>query len=195
MTILLNSALVGCFGSMPHTLVSDYGNMGIRRIAVLPVSDQAGCNDVLGIIREETVNELYFKGYAKVSLKDMDEKLLTVYPASILQHAEQMPPGAIGQLLGVDAVMYITLNQYKNKIHFLYASTSLAVSFELRSVDTGMTLWQTSCGMTERNYDFTKKELDMKTVMVFETVVQQVVDKAMATLPEGLGSKLDKPVK
>ncbi|MGD0275571.1 MAG: GNA1162 family protein [Syntrophales bacterium] len=183
--VFLSCLFSGCGGKTPCMVIPDYAGKGIRTIAVLPVHDEAGCTEASVLIRDKVLKGLYFKGYKKVEIKNMDEKLKAVYPSKLMERTDQIPPVPVGELLGVDAVMYITLTEFNTKTQMIYAPTSMAAGFELRSARTGITLWKTSYRAVERNYDFTDRLLEMKRIIIFETIIQEVVDKVINTLPEG----------
>jgi hypothetical protein len=183
--VFLSCLLSGCGGKIPHIIIPDYASKGIRTIAVLPVYDEAGCAEASVLIRDKVLKGLYFKGYEKVEIKNIDEKLKAVYPSKLMERTDQIPPVPVGDLLGVDAVMYITLTECNTKTRMIYAPTSMAASFELRSARTGITLWKSSYRAVERSYDFTDRLLEMKRIIMFEVIIQEVVDKVIDTLPEG----------
>lgn len=183
--VFLSCLLSGCGGKTPYLVIPDYAGKGIRTIAVLPVYDKAGCAEASVLIRDKVLQGLYFRGYKKVEIKNIDEKLKAVYPAKLLERTDQIPPVPVGDLLGVDAIMYITLTECSTKTLLIHATTSMAASFELRSARTGITLWKDSYRVIDRNYDFTDSLLEMKRIIIFETIIQEVADKAIDTLPEG----------
>lgn len=88
-------------------------------------------------------------------------------------------------MLGADAGMYCTLiNEEKSKKVF-YASVTVAIRCELRSSETGEVLWNAESKSTSRNFDLTKKGLERKSTETYETVIEEVVNKVMKTLPDG----------
>jgi hypothetical protein len=81
--------------------------------------------------------------------------------------------------------MYCTLTEGKRWISMFYAPITIAARCELRSAQTGEVLWNSQYKSTSRNFDFTSKRLEMKTNEAFETVIEEVVNKVMETLPDG----------
>jgi hypothetical protein len=59
------------------------------------------------------------------------------------------------------------------------------VFFELRSAKTGETLWSYRNRTVKRNYGISREQLEMDSCQVYEPAMQEVVDKAMQTLPDG----------
>lgn len=177
--------LFGCASKIPHRLASDYTKMGMRLIAVMPIKNHTADAKAARMLREKVINELYFKGYPKILPGVIDEKLSSVYGSTTDFTKGNVPPGVVGDLLGVDAVLYCTLTQCKTSYAFIYASTSVSIIFELRNVKTGETLWSTSYDTVKRSYGVSKKQLEMESNQVYEVVIQEVLDKVMETLPNG----------
>ncbi len=178
------ATLSGCAKKIPHALVPEFEKRNIRLVAVLPVLDKAGNPEVSALLRQRIVEALYFKGYAKVPTKAIDEKLAAFYKNAKEPSSDALPPRDVGGLLGVDAVLYSTLMDCRTSFLYLYAPTSVAVSFELYNVRTGELLWSTGHKEAERSFDITRDRLKMKSCQVFEAAVQQIVNKAAETLPD-----------
>lgn len=175
----------GCGPKVPHMIIPDYGKTKIRLVALLPVDNKTNDQTAARMVREKMFEELYFKGYPKIPLKVMDEKLLKIYEGNLSKAGGNIPPKVIGELLGVDAVMYCTLNESKASARLIYAPTSVSVLCELRSAKTGETLWQARHRAVERNFGFSRRDLEMKTSQVYEAVIQEVINEIIKTLPDG----------
>jgi hypothetical protein len=91
----------------------------------------------------------------------------------------------MGELLGVDAVLYVTMEQCSTSFAFMYAPTHVSASFELRSATTGETLWSAQHKTVKRNYGISQEYLQMKSCQVYEPAMQEVVSNAMKSLPDG----------
>jgi hypothetical protein len=163
----------------------DYNKKGMRLIAVMPVKNETADVKAAQILREKIINELYFKGYPKILPGVIDEKLFSVYGKMADSRQGNIPPRIVGNLLGVDAVLYSTLEKCKTSYVLFYAPTSIAITFEMRSVKTGETLWSTQYGTVKRCYSFSRKRLEIEAYQVYESAIQEVLDKAMETLPDG----------
>jgi hypothetical protein len=175
----------GCAWKQPYSVNPDYSKKGTRLIAILPVNMKSGDVRAGQMLREIILNELYFKGYPKVTLQVIDEKLAKIYEGKIDFRRENIAPKAIGDLLGVDAVLYASLEECSTDFSFVYAPTRISVFFELRSAKTGETLWSYRNRTVKRNYGISREELEMESCQVYEPAMQEVVDKAMRTLPDG----------
>ena len=171
----------GCAAKIPHAIVPDYGKRGTRLIAVMPVQNNPADPEMAGLLRSKLVEELYFKGYPKIPTRVIDEKLAGVAAGG----GGEVSPRLLGEMLNVDAVLYTTLKEIGTAVILFYATTTVDVEFELRSARTGESLWHVHYRTTRRNYGFFRKQLELKTSQVFEPAIQEVVNKALSTLPDG----------
>jgi len=176
---------VSCAAHNSRTIIPDFSKKGIRLGGLLPVKNKTKDTKAAQILRKTLLEELYFKGYPKIPLGVVDEKLVQVYGDITIPAHRAIPPKVVGEILSVDAVMYCTLDEWKTSFMFVCAPTTVSVSFELRSAKTGETLWKTQCKVVKRNYGFTEKELEMKSRETCELAILEVVDKAISTLPNG----------
>jgi hypothetical protein len=179
------AVLSGCAGKIPHTLVPEYEKRNIKLVAVLPSLDKAGNPEMSALLRQRIVEALYFKGYKKVPTNAIDEKMAAFYKNVKEPTVNALPPRDVGGILGVDAVLYSTLKNCKSTVLYLYAPTSVAVSFEMYNTRTGELLWSTVYQTSESTFDISPDRVKMKTYQIFEPALQQIVNKAMETLPDG----------
>jgi hypothetical protein len=135
-------------------------------------------------MRGKILEALYFKGYPKIPLDLIDEKLAKTYDKTVGRGAD-ISPQVVKSLLNVDAALYVDLKECKTSTTFLYASASVSVTFELRSAHTGETLWKNQYQDVERCFDVTPQRLEFSVYQVLEPAIQEVVDKTLQTLPEG----------
>lgn len=175
----------GCGSKISRTIIPDYDKKGIRLVALLPVKNKTNDTHAAPILRKAILEELYFKGYPKIPLQVVDDKLTRICGKNTVCADKNIPPETVGEILGVDAVMYCTLAEWKTSFVFVCAPTTVSIFFELRSAKTGETLWKTNYKVVKRDYDFTKKGLEMKSCQTSESAAYEIVDKAMSTLPNG----------
>jgi len=183
--LLAVTVLPGCAKKIPHQLIPEYGTRNVRLIAVLPVVDKAQNPEVNALLRQRIVEGLYFKGYPKIPANVIDDKLTAFFKNVREATLEALPPRDAGAVLGVDAVLYVTLEACRTSFLYLYAPTSVEVSFRLHSARTGELLWGTGHKVSERNFDITPGRLRMKSCQVFEPALDEIVKKALETLPDG----------
>ena len=173
--------LAGCASKIPHLIVSDYDKRGTRLIAVMPVGSGLPERKSAEMLRTKLVEELYFKGYPKIPLKVIDEKLATVSPG----RGEKLDPKVVGAMLKVDALLYPTLKESEMGSGIIYATTAVEAEFELLSAKTGERLWRVQYRVIYRNYGFSRRQVELKSSQVYEPALQEVVNQALETLPDG----------
>lgn len=174
--------MAGCAFRDPHTIVSDYDKRGIRLIALAPVDNKTDDMEAARLLREKILEALYFKGYPRIPLSMIDEKLKA---GGSDDRTGTMSPEAIGNLLGVDAVMYGTLTEWKTTFIGMYASTTVSVSLVLKDAQTGTTVWSAKHRIVERNYDLTRERLELKSYQAYEPAIREIIDKTLSSLPDG----------
>jgi len=177
--------VVGCASKAPHALKKDFEKNTARVIAVLPVENRTSDFKAPQLLRSKIFDELYFKGYAKLPLEVIDKKLDPLYRNESKKETGVVAPQVVKELVDADAAMYCTLTEGKRAAGLFYAPVTVAASCELRSTQTGDVLWNAEYSSTSRNFDFMSKSLEMKSYEAFETVMEEVVNKVLETLPDG----------
>jgi hypothetical protein len=177
---LVLSFLAGCGTKIPHQIVPEYEKRALRLIAVLPVENESGDPAAAAMLRDKLVEELYFKGYPKVPLKMVDDALAAFSAAG----SGPLTPQAFGRFLQVDAVLYATLKKGQMGSGILFSRTLAEAEFELRSVRSGESLWQTRYGTSYSHFGFFRKSVELKASRVYEAAILEVVMKALSTLPD-----------
>jgi len=176
----------GCASGIPHTIVPDYSQKGIRLIALAPVDNRTNDKQAAQLLREDILENLYFKGYPRIPLDMIDEKLTADCGRNLeINNGCNISPEVIGKLLGVDAVMYCSLLEWKTSFISVYAPTTVSVSLELKDAETGANLWSSRYSVTDRNYDFTRKRLELKACQSYEPAIRKIVDETLSSLPDG----------
>jgi hypothetical protein len=174
--------LAGCAGKIPHVLVPDYGKKGTRLVAVLPVRNLESDAGTASVLRAKLIEELYFKGYPKVPTQWIDERLAGL-PAG--GGKGELSPQLLGELLKVDAVLYTTLKEGLRPVTLIYSPEAVDAEFELKSAKTGESLWRSGYRAVYRNYGLSRKSLELKSSQVYEPAIQEVLNRALETLPDG----------
>jgi hypothetical protein len=172
--------IAGCAVKIPHALVPDFGKRGTRLIAVMPVKNISSDAKSGEMIRAKLVEALYFKGYPRIPLRLIDEKLAGVTASSKVE----VSPQVVGEILKVDAILYPTLNKSWMGSGILYASTVAEAEFELRSTKTGEILWRVRHQEVYRNYRLSRSNMELKSSKVYEQAIEAVVNRALETLPD-----------
>ena len=172
----------GCAAKIPHTLVSEYAKLGTKLIAVVPVQSDSADRKAAEMLRDKLVEELYFKGYPKVPTRLIDERLAGNKTADGIK----LSPASIGEILKVDAVLYATLKEGRIGKGLFYAPTTVDAEFEMRSAKTGESLWRVQYRIVYRHYGFSHRQMELKASQDYEPAIQEVVIKALSTLPDAL---------
>ncbi len=175
----------GCASRISHTIVPDYNQRGIRLIALAPVDNKTEDTQAARLLREKILEALYFKGYPRIPLSIIDEKLTAHHGRNADDSKGDISPEAIGKLLGVDAAMYCSLLEWKTSFISMYAPTTVSVSFELKDAGTGATLWSSRYSIVDRHYDFTRKRLELKAYQSYEPAIREIIDETFTSLPDG----------
>jgi hypothetical protein len=172
--------IAGCSAKIPHAIVPNFGNKGTRLIAVMPVKNVLSDAKSGVMLRAKLVEALYFKGYQRIPLRLVDEKLVGVSAGSEVEVAPQV----VGEILKVDAVLYVTLHESRRGSGILYASTVAEAEFELRSTKNGEILWRVRHREVFRNYGFSSHNMELKSSKVYEQAIGDCVNRALETLPD-----------
>ncbi len=180
--ILLFSA---CTSQQSNLAKNDSEKSTAKVIAVLPVDNKTRDSRASQLLRLKVLDELYFKGYSKLSLEEIDKKLEPLYTSDKDQAPGIVSPSVIKELVGADAAMYCTLTEGNRNTSFFYVPVTVAAHCELRSTQTGEILWKSQYKATSRNFDLPGKRLEGRSYEAFEPVIETVVNKVLETLPEG----------
>ncbi len=156
-------------------------------IALMPVENQTADTRAASMLRTKVQDELHFKGYQRLSPDAIDRKLTEVTAPDRKGRTAAVKLQEIKNLLGADAAMYCTLTESRVSVTLLYAPVRVAARCELRSTDTGETLWSASYSATSRSFDITPARVRLKSYGGFESALEEVVAGVMESLPYGPG--------
>ncbi len=185
--LLLLAALIllaGCGSKAPYTLVDDFSKRGTRLVAVVPPIQASKEVDPAGgkILRDRTMEELYFKGYPKLPVAGIDERLAA---AGVEIRDGEASARSLGGALGVDAILFITVETCGTSFFLNTAKTTTAVQFTLRSARSGEILWQMKAARSKRTFHVTRKWLQQDVIGIYEPLLRELVSTTLATLPDG----------
>jgi len=173
---------VGCTAKIPHTIIPDFAKRQARIIAVMPIKNNSSDPISAEMLRGKLVEELYFKGYPRIPVRVVDEKIAGV---SLVGGRDKVSPQQVGEMLKFDAVLYPILHESRMGSSILFAATVAEAEFELFSTKTGESLWRVRHRVVYRHYGFTRKQLELKSSLTYEPAIQEVVTRALETLPDG----------
>jgi len=175
--------LTACAARVPYKLVPDYTRKGIQTIVVLPVTDKAGDARAAQMLRKKLVQDIYFKGYPKLSPEAVDLRLALLTPQNGAVSGN-IDPHTVGLLTGAEAALYCTLETLKTSYLALFARMTVEADFALRSTTTGEVLWEAHYATKETCSDITRSRLKVKSCQLCEALLQEAVDKVLMTLPD-----------
>ncbi|MGD0022898.1 MAG: GNA1162 family protein [Smithellaceae bacterium] len=183
--LILILVFAGCSSKSANVLKPEYEKNWTKVIAILPVENKTDDNKAPQLLRSKLLEQLYFKGYSKLPLATIDQRLESLYISDKKGNVGVIAPQVLKDLVDADAVMYCTLLESSNSIGFFYAPVTISLSCELRKAESGEVLWKEKYKSTDRNFDFTRKNLEMKSCETYESVIEEVVNKIIETLPDG----------
>lgn len=182
--VIISLCLFACSSGKSVVAENDRNRNTVDVIALLPVENHTADARVSKMLRTRLNDELRFKGYPQIAPDLIDRKLLSVTEGKEL-NGNIIPPKAVEELLGADAVMYCSLDESKASITLFYAPATVSVRCELRSAKTGETLWNAQYKSTNRSFSLFRSRLKMKSHGDLEAALEEAVDKMMETLPFG----------
>ncbi len=180
---LLTLMTLACAGKPPVNKVT-FADTGARTVAVMPVNNTSGNDHAARMMREKAIEEVYFKGYRKFSSRAVDDAILRdVRPSA----SGDRPTASrrVAQALGVDALLYITLTEASIKENPFHVTIDVAASFELVAAGSGQSLWKSRQEETQRGLALTKAGQNQTAHLLFEGVLERVIEKGLSSLPEG----------
>ena len=185
-TLLSLFLFTGCGSKNTSTLKQPLPPAIPQMIAVVSAINSAVDPLISRIVRQKAIDSLYFKGYPKIEPRTIDERLARLY-GDMSFAGESISPAVIGELTGADAVLYCSVKEMRTSYHFMYARTYVELSFEIRSTKTGETIWQARQKASERNFGFSRKNLENKAFISYEAAIDDIFNKVMGKFPESSG--------
>lgn len=175
----------GCF-SNSKTVVSNNSSdkINAQSVAVLPIESKETESKAANLLRLKLFDEIYFKGYSKIALDEMDAKLKSLPEDSKTDGRGAISSVALKDATGADAGMYCSLTK-NYKTGLFYSPVKITVICELRSTDNGAILWNAQSESTGRYFDLTDKRLKKKLSDGFESLINDVVNEIIKKLPDG----------
>ena len=175
--------LSGCFGNTQKSIKEETAKLSIKSIAILPIetATDADVKDAQ-FLRTRIFEEIFFKGYPKISPEDVDQRLRQA-PGNA-DDKTSSPPQALTDKIDAETVMSCTLKkntQYK----LFYASTAADVGCVLRRTGTDDVVWKAQAGAAEKSFALGRKRLEIKAHEAVEPLINKILKSIMETLPEG----------
>lgn len=194
-TMILGSLLLlaiglgqGCGGGAHHSVAPDYKDRAPRSIAVLPVLNETVSLKAAEMFRPILLNKLSLKGYETPALALIDGRLREkgIHEAG---QVNALTPQELGNLLGVDALLYACVTEFSTTYLLAYASMTVGARFELKDAKTGEKLWESAHEVKESKLSLDQKSagdtLKFAAGQSYAPYAQKVVDESFHTLPNG----------
>ncbi len=182
--------IFGCGSAVSYKITKNYqGNMP-KSIAVLPVRGEKAESDARYLFRIMTYEKLSKLNYNLMPLETIDDKL-TKANISRKEFLEKMPAEMAG-LLGVDAVIYVTITGWNTRFFLTYASIDIDARFDMYAASTGEMMWTAEYGHEESDVSIDRETLKIKVTKIYEPMIQKIVDAAFSTLPSSYDVKKNK---
>jgi hypothetical protein len=148
LTAFVGIFLAGCANIPPYDY-TNYRQHQPRSVLVLPPLNES-----------TSVKGTY--SYLSTVTYPLSELGYYVYPVAVVDQflkengmptageMHQVPLNKIDEIVGADAVLYLTLQEYGSKYQVINSATTVSVRAKLVDVKTGLTLWE-GTGMAQEN--------------------------------------------
>jgi hypothetical protein len=186
--LFIAALIAGCAGGPQYSVGPTYQSAPPRSIAVLPVFNETVNLKAQDLIRPILHNKIAQKGYEAPPSSFIDAKLLE----KEIREAGQintLTTQELGKLLGVDAILYSTIQEFNTTYIIAYASITVSMHFELKDAKTGEKLWETDHQVKESKLGLDSKTLQetlqFAALQSYTPYCQKCVDESFTTLPDG----------
>lgn len=148
LTAMLGLFLVGCVNVPPYDYTS-YRQHRPRSILVLPpLNESTAVQGTYGYLSTVTL-PLAEMGYYVYPVAVVDQFLKeNGMPTAGEMH--QVPLQKVNEIIGADAVLYLTVQEYGSKYQVINSATIVRARAKMVDVKTGTTLWE-GAGMAQEN--------------------------------------------
>jgi len=175
----------GCINNSQKVLTQNENNkINVKTIAVLPVVNKTSDSKTAQLLRSKLLEEIYFKGYSKIPLEEIDKKLESLYINLNNEKTSEIAPEALRDLVGADAGLYCTLTENNNSKIF-YETVKITALCALRNTINGETVWNAKSESVRIIVDFTNKGLKKKLGEDFDAIIDEIINEIIKTLPDG----------
>ena len=181
-----------CAAGTPQSAAPNYKDRQVRSVAVLPVLNETVSLKAPELFRPYLLNKLSMKGYETPPLAFIDGKLREkgIHEAG---QVNSMTPQELGNLLGVDALLYAYVTEFSTTYLVAYASMIVGGRFELKDTKTGERLWDAEKQVKESKFGLDQKAvsgaLQFAAGQSYAPYAQKVIDESFKTLPDGPRAK------
>ncbi len=118
-----------------------------RTVAVLPMYNVTNSLDGAEYVRERFSEELVRRQYVVMEISEVNSILQEQTGISLGSQLEMTSPQVIGEILGVDALVYGYLLDFDNVILGIYNARIVRAGFKMVDVSSGSVLWSGGKGV------------------------------------------------
>lgn len=166
--VVFGFGLAGCGGPKAYVR-SGFLEHPPKRVAVLPFAitypyDVTTAQDIpeSHLTGREVFRKTFYYaftpyGYGDVQLADVDARLASAFGPIEAEAWRSATPKAVGEVLGVDALIYGDISRLVHLSTPLYTETSLKANLRMVDAASGEVLWRKSVGAAERGGALMKK--------------------------------------
>ncbi|MBI3599972.1 MAG: DUF799 family lipoprotein [Nitrospinae bacterium] len=122
-------------------------NNPIRTVAVLPMLNQTNDVEAPQYVRTELDKQMPLNFYSNKPVKDIDQLLKDQMGVTLGAQLDMTTPQKLGELLGVDGVIYGTLMNFDTQMTGVYNVRRVRAKFKMVNTKTGETVWQNGIGI------------------------------------------------
>jgi hypothetical protein len=130
-----------------------------QRVAVLPMSNDTNDLDGPGYVRQALFNVLTQRGYVLMPIPEIDAKLKEQGFTDGGQ-LKATTPQKIGEWLGVDGLLYTTLEEFNYIVLGYYGQRTVKIDGHLFNATTGEQLWAANRGWATRQVAVNNKDAE-----------------------------------
>ncbi len=142
---LILFSLYGC-SSVPVRVAPNPTNP-TRTVAVLPMYNITNSLDGAEYVRERFSKELAGRQYVVMDISEVNSILQEQTGISLGSQLEMTSPQVIGEILGVDALVYGYLLDFDNVILGIYNARIVRAGFKMVDASSGSVLWSDGKGV------------------------------------------------
>lgn len=179
LSLILVSLFTGCVAPYDYTT---YRAHPPRSILVLPPMNES--TDIRGTY-----------GYLSTVTTPLAELGYYVFPVAVADQflkengqpsageMHQIPPAKIREIIGADAILYVTLTKYGTKYQVINSATVVSLKASLVDTATGLTLWEGTAAAEKDSNSGSNNILADLVVAAVEQAVNNSTDEAHAVCP------------
>jgi len=133
-------AVTGCVTSKPYDYTIFHAHPPHSIVVLPPLNQSTDIKGTYGYLSTVT-RPLAEMGYYVFPVAEVDQ-LMKENGLPTAGEMHQVPLDKIGEIIGADSVLYITLRKYGSKYEVISSVTTVTADAKLVDVKTGLTLWE-----------------------------------------------------